>query len=142
MTNSEIIKVLECCSSARTVDDCEKSGCPCSADPKTCVFADNQTIQRVIDVSLDLINRQKAEIERLKMECIDAKFTKYKAEFKEFKAEIEAEAIKQFAERLKYTLIINNEHNTVMFDYDFTLETIDNLAKEMVGDNNGKNRSD
>jgi hypothetical protein len=35
-------------------------------------------------------------------------------------------------ERLKYTLCINNEENTEFFDYVYTLETIDQIAKEML----------
>lgn len=41
-----------------------------------------------------------------------------------------SEAKAEFAEELKYTLIINNEGNCEIFDYDYTLETIDNIAKK------------
>lgn len=44
------------------------------------------------------------------------------------------EAIKDFAERLTHTLVINNEENTEFFDFSYTLETIDNLVKEMTGE--------
>ena len=47
---------------------------------------------------------------------------------------IKAEAIKDFAKRLVHTLVINNEENTEFFDFSYTLETIDNLVKEMIGE--------
>lgn len=40
------------------------------------------------------------------------------------------ETVKQFAEKLKQTLIINNEENTEFFDYQYTLETIDEITKQ------------
>ena len=51
MTDKEIIKTLECCSNA---EPCEN--CPCQ---KQCYETD------LIEIALDLINRQQAEIERL-----------------------------------------------------------------------------
>ena len=47
---------------------------------------------------------------------------------------IKADTVRDFAERLKYTLCINNEENTEIFDYAYTLETIDQIAKEMIGE--------
>lgn len=46
-----------------------------------------------------------------------------------------AEAIKEFAERLKEN-IDNGELYTTSSDYEMTIEHIDNLVKEMVGDDN------
>ncbi len=40
------------------------------------------------------------------------------------------ETAKEIFYKLKETLIINNEENTEFFDYDYTLETIDKLAKQ------------
>lgn len=53
MTDSEIIKALECCM------DCDCKNCPCQTEDGHCLDLDEGLI-------LDLINRQKAEIERLK----------------------------------------------------------------------------
>lgn len=51
-------------------------------------------------------------------------------------AEIRAEAIKKFADNLKIELdMISYE---TAFEYQDTIETIDNLVKEMVGADNGK----
>ena len=118
MTDNEIIKALECCNGADT--DCWK-----------CELFDccKSTVHEIMQYALDLINRQTADIARLE-KIAEATYASAIIAF------AQAEAIKEFAERLKYTLIINNEHNNVMFDYDFTLETIDNLVKEMVGDTN------
>ena len=56
MTDNEIIKALECCSRH---GDCE--GCPWENDE--CITAEGTSI--LMHEALDLINRQKAEIERL-----------------------------------------------------------------------------
>lgn len=58
MTDNDTIKVLECCANS---DGCEN--CPCS---KQCDGVEH------IQYALDLINRQKAEIERLKDILYDA----------------------------------------------------------------------
>lgn len=83
---------------------------------------------RDLDFLKRLINRQKAEIERLE-KCNDRQRTTIKAYHS---GKIRVDVIKEYAERLKATLIINNEENTEIFDYDFTLETIDQIAKEMT----------
>ena len=69
----------------------------------------------------NLINRQKSEIERLKYNL--------KAVLDE-RAD-HSEAIKEFAERLK-----ENSIATFSFKGVVMVEEIDNLLKEMVGDNN------
>lgn len=48
---------------------------------------------------------------------------------------IQANTVREFAERLKYTLCINNEENTEFFDYSYTLETIDEVANEILNKN-------
>lgn len=62
MTDNEIIKALECCSVAKTPDDCERLGCPCFSNPKICIFSDENG---VILSALSLINRQKSDYEDL-----------------------------------------------------------------------------
>lgn len=110
-TDEEIRFAMERCGTTEN-KSCEK--CPYYTNTATCV-------ERMLGDALELINRQQEEIEELRKALL-VKST-----------EIEAEAIKEFAERLKYTLVINNEGNTDIFDYVFTLETLDNLVKEMVG---------
>ena len=94
MTDNEIIKALECCKK----DDCDN----CPNDFGNCYA-------NLSGYSLDLINRQKAEIERLKEcpKCIyeyDGKTTEYcvQGPCSNFKTveQTKSEAIKDFADRL------------------------------------------
>ena len=122
MTDNEIIKALEYC--------CHNGYC--KKCPHSCV--DNKNIE---DLALDLINRQKAEIERLNTAVNIAEYDKYKAEFEEYKAEIQDNAIKEFAERLKerYTSVWTHDgHEEAVL---VLHESLDNLVKEMVGDEDG-----
>ena len=106
MTDNEIIKALEHCMNGLCGD---------------CAFADDKGFCPSLDaLILDLINRQKAEIERFTF-TYDIKG-------------IKAKAIKEFAERLKNKLTscsktIDGKSEYLICDFD-----IDNLVKEMVGD--------
>lgn len=51
------------------------------------------------------------------------------------KETIKSNTVREFAERLKYTLCINNEENTEFFDYSYTLETIDEVANKILNKN-------
>nr|DAP55430.1 MAG TPA: hypothetical protein [Caudoviricetes sp.] len=123
-TDEEIIKVLECCAYN---DGCK--GCKYS---KQCDGA-----SYLID-ALDLINRQNAEIERLKEcpKCVyeyDGEVTEYcvQGPCSNFKTveQIKTEAYKEFAEKLK-----EKHCDIVLYGEIVTVNTIDNLLKEMVGD--------
>ena len=92
------------------------------------------------DIVLDLINRQKAEIERLK-ECPKCVF-EYDGEVMEYCVQgpcsnfktveqVKAEAYKEFADRLKERICNCGVQPTV--EYEFMCD-IDNLLKEMVGE--------
>ena len=88
------------------------------------------------DIVLDLINRQKSEIERLK-ECVyeyDGEVTEYcvQGPCQNFKTveQIEAEAYKEFAERLKSYLLLNKKGEMSVISF----ENVDTLLKEMVGE--------
>ena len=178
MTDNEIIKALECC---KTGDDCK--GCPYYANGRyTCGEHFNEDV-------LDLINRQKAEIEDLKeakekaaatamrvikrqdaeIKRLLTKLTRFNekiaqpyilintdaeltAEMKEAlrtqksvfvpdnegtviridEASIKAEAVKEFAERLKERFESGSTYSGGLL-----FVNIDNLVKEMVGENNG-----
>ena len=105
MTDNEIIKALECCTIPRAnCPDCPaRIGC-------------NDCVDILREETLALIKSQKAEIERLE------RHTK-------MHDEIQAEAIKEFAERLK------EFQKPVCFDEAFIavdVEDIDNLVKEMT----------
>lgn len=124
-TDEEIIKALECHIKA---EDCE--GCEMFGGCEEIILT-----ERV----LDLINRQKAEIKKLKSENeilsrnADNAFQEGLNECRElFEPEIKAEAYKEFAERLKKeincrtTLSREQDKNVIHIMY--------NLLKQMVGE--------
>ena len=78
----------------------------------------------------DLINRQEAEIERLKR-ILDSYALQYgtAVDKDRFLRQAKSEAIKEFAERLK----LNGYWDIDLPDYVF-VDDIDNLVKEMVGE--------
>lgn len=102
MTDNEIIKALEYCANHKDCDD----GCPCVISESPCIVNDPYTL-------FNLINRQKAEIERLKA-----------------MVEAAAENVKiAINERFSDEIQDSNSHLYLMN----TL--LDNLVKEMEGDN-------
>ena len=145
LTDEEIIKALECCSN---YNDCDK----CNFEPK-----DNKkkTIGCCLEImknAIDLITRQKAEIERLES-ANDEKFRQWdmlaeKAKqhyadlYNEAKDILKAEAYKEFAEKLENICeeIMEQEWNEktapISWSYAYAgfIDDIDNLLKEMVGE--------
>lgn len=110
MTDAEIIKALECC--------CKNNNCEgCPLDYLT--FS-SQCASELAIKSLDLINRQKAEIESLQKE------NNLFADLGKLYSEIKAEAIKEFWNELK-------SRNT-MDERIVSVASGDNLVKEMAGD--------
>ena len=127
MTDNEIIKALECCEH-RNIDGEALPNCyDCPmwsyCNVQVADIKEGRTL--LFAKALDLINRQKAEIERLKTMhnemCIGMKVLKQKA-------------IKEFAERLKSKQIIKHRSKEGFCVYEFDDELIDNLVKEMVGE--------
>ncbi len=132
LTDSEIIKALECC-----VGD--KDGKNCFDCPLWEI--DGCQEQLLLD-ALDIINRQKAENERL-----TTAHPKTIESIKKMRDKAKAEAYKEFAERLKEAPIkcalplsglsakdeIEDYFNDIMLQ---VRDVIDNLLKELVGDNN------
>ena len=126
-TDEQIKKALKCCGE----EGCEK--CPMNfiMDDIGCKLYIGLYI-----LALDLINRQEAEIERLKQ---DLKITM--KNYVEGGKIIKSEAIKEFAERLKEKI-----HDSVYQYWNFgeggyyLAEDVDddigNLVKEMVGESN------
>lgn len=150
MTDDEIITALECCDFTG-MKSCEE--CPLY-HTFDCSFV-------IIDKTLDLVNRQNAEIERLKQEnkeyCEDNRIIAYQRNQrdKEIRAlhnqlnglnfmdkQIKSESVKKFAEKLKdsadKTRIKNMETEKVVFYMDeFKL---DNLVKEMAEEQENGNK--
>ena len=138
MTDNEIIKALECCKN----DDCDN----CPNDFGNCYA-------NLAGYALDLFHNYEAEIERLtyELECLLCHATGNKLSehtyplgtmencvdeyIDECCEEAKAEAIKEFAERLKaksVSLYKNGEE--IVSAIPITKEDVDNLVKEMVGE--------
>ena len=128
MTDNDIINSLECCAKTLSV------GC------KGCLFYkddESPCISVLCKSTLDLINRQKAEIEMLKpfekkmlMEVIET-MTNEQIQFGfEAKSKVEqakSEAIKEFAERLK-----ENSTDIVLYGEIIPICRVERLVKEMT----------
>ena len=179
MTDNEIIKALECC-----CDD----GCPDNCPLKDAGYV-GDCIAIKSKSALDLINRQKADLEKnkniirladktistqeaeldkkdteidiliRKKECLRDEISGLKAEIERLKEpksasaihtlaesaieaenrlpkfiqDIKAEAVKEFAERLKGRHSCFLDINSQVIDY-VEIEDIDNLLNEMVGE--------
>lgn len=149
MNDNEIIKALECCANWESDKSCED--CPANTYGFGCA-------NKRAKYSLDLINRQKSEIDEIQHKFVSCNSKKeeleielkamrgaansYKAEVERLKAEQEceegyadaliaqskSEAIKEFAERLKEKAKI--EWDTQIWRV--KRDEIDNLVKEMT----------
>lgn len=129
MSDNEIIHALECCSMG-SYPACRD--CPYHDDyvNRGCINKRNADIK-------DLINIQKAEIEKLKTDKIIAERHEKDARdlFKQTVKQLEttkSEAIKEFVRKIKshaYYIDFPKEHKVVDED------DIDNLLKEMEGNN-------
>lgn len=123
MTDEEIIKALECCMKI----DCQN--CPA-------YVTNNQSCKgiQIFDV-VTLINRQKAEIDKLKIEncALSEKRITFPERLKIAK-HARAETIKEFAERLIRNITMNNTNDGYLdysVDYNCLIEDINDLTKEM-----------
>lgn len=134
MTDNEIIKALEClCGNAFDCGECPY----CSCYPAPCE-------QQVAKDALSLITRQKEGIEWSKNRDLQAEVSE------KLEREIKAEAVKEFAERLKeqdgYNNHVFDDCASILVPEEYlkgrdekikeVWNTIDNLVKEMVGKNN------
>ena len=126
MTDKDIIKALECC---KNLQDCE---C-CPNQPYDVKKGTMACLCQVISNSIDLINRQKAEIEKsnntIKMlNNINNDMLDRQPKLLECAEKRVKQAIKEFAERL-----ISVSHPYADTQMVFEIQ-IKNLVKEMVGD--------
>lgn len=140
MTDNEIIKALECCKTSDS-DSCKK--CP--------LYNGNKPCKENLDEHIfDLINRQKAEIERLNVELVGMRGAceSYKIHYDNAQAEIErlegilgkrcdvcpavTTARKELAEKL-YEKIEQN----AKFGFAYvTKKEIENVVRELEGEEN------
>lgn len=124
LTDEEIIKALECHINAEDCVGCEMFG-----------RCDEIILTKLV---LDLINRQKGEIETLKSannekfrqwDMLAEKTKQHYADlYNEAKDILKAEAYKEFAERLKKETLSDRGYDILQQG------TIDNILKEMVGE--------
>ena len=130
ISDDEIISSLEVIATTRNCSECKI---------RNCNWGDCNCSQITANAALDIINRQKAEIERLKEcpKCIyeyDGNTTEYciQGPCSNFKTaeQVRTEAYKEFAEHLK-EMWSNNYYDSPDVDFD---EFVDNLLKEMVGE--------
>ena len=140
MTDEQIIKALECCATD-DVEDCSK--CPYENMAYTPGYGGCADWCR--EDAIDLINRQKAEIEKLKVElkqknpyeeygnCVaigdSLVFTHTLNDYDKLIKDIGTEAIWEFAERLKNKIWYNpacNRYRTI------TPDDIYDLARKMM----------
>lgn len=119
MTDNEIVKVLEACSTQDGSIPCYDCPCWCD-DTQKCVGLNYTEV-------LGLIKRQNAEIERLNKveELSEVLSDTIRIRY----AEVKAEAYKEFAEKLK-----DKKSQSTMDRRICTSEMIDDLLKEMVGE--------
>ena len=126
ITDNEIVKALECCGRESCFGCLYRGKC-------------HQGNPMITD-ALDLINRQKSEIERLES-ANDEKFRQwdmlaektkqhYADLYNEAKDILKSEAVKEFARRLKCG--VPQETGVIR------CSDIDNLLKEMVGENDDR----
>ena len=136
ISDDEIISSLEVIATTRNCSECKI---------RNCKWGDCNCSQITAGTALDLIERQKAEIERLKEcpKCVyeyDGEVTEYciQGPCPNFKPvyvsadlsikQIKKEAYKEFAERLKNKWF---SYYSPAIDFD---DFIDNLVEEMVGE--------
>lgn len=125
MTDNDTKKALECC---------------CKGDKKDCFECPLQNSwdchKELREKALDLINRQKAEIERLESKVKKLGKEQYDlcSQIVNLKDDVKyskSEAIKEFAERLKNATLPVTLGGKYKYDV-ITKEGIDNLVKEMT----------
>lgn len=129
MTDNEIIKALECCICSTSRNDCENLNCP-ACQEIGCCFMNRSTeyypeslIQEIGKSVLDLINLQKAEIERLKHRKTELQIRNQELQHEK------SEAIKEFAKRLKDNYCFTDRWGKII-----PISTVNTLVKEMAGD--------
>lgn len=146
MTDKEIIKALECFAIDKDFDCSNCIGCAFETEP---ICSENAS-DGIAKASLDLINRQQSEIERL--EKIRKEDNKLITSLNKCYETAKSETVKFFAERVKESFLnleykANTNRKTVKVEelkeqmewvlHTVAIEIIDNLVKEIVGESNG-----
>lgn len=125
MTDNEIIKALECCIDSSHFGDCFELGCPMASADGCDSYEDNKLLKS----ALDLINRQKAEIERLEEDnealnsAVDSALDIVNSNYQIGRTA----GIKEFWEKLNHLIKTHDLIRGVD-------RVIDDIAKEMIGE--------
>lgn len=129
MTDEQIIKALECCST-----DVQENPCP-----KCAFYNKHRCSTLMLNAASDIINRQKVKIKSLKQIIneqdkevlkLQNRIIFWRKDLNYQPEKIKSEAIKEFAERLKeHSFVDNLSLNGKETVY---VEDIDNLVKEMT----------
>ena len=136
MTDNEIIKAMNyCCGNIEKDGECKEDMCYQAALPEDRDGDIRWCRQWLMKDALDLINRQKAEIERLYRIIADkdysfAEVTSALRLAKELLETEKSEAIKEFAERLKKYAVVNEA--SLDGEEIIDVDDIDNIVKEMT----------
>ena len=123
MTDNEIVKALECKK--------EEIICAVADENKATHFVYNED-------ALDLINRLQAENELLQAKCEGVQ--EANAILREYNETAKAEAYKECIEKVKESsrkTEIVCSGALIKTNYSISAKKLDNLLKELVGDNNG-----
>lgn len=100
---------------------------------------------QILKSALDIINRLKdnerkyrgkVQSQRYEISCNQKNIERYKGVIEILEKDVataKSEAIKEFAERLKEETLTTDKFGEILL-----VQDIDNLAKEMVGENNGQ----
>ena len=134
MTDEQIIKALEyCCGNITFDSDCSTHGCYQVSLPEDRNGDIRWCRQWLMKDALDLVNRQKADIKRMKKiisylkESIDCSRKEYNRLLSKLQ-QAKSEAIKEFAERLKKYLCLDLREGISVV----TIDNIDKIVKEMT----------
>ena len=125
ITDEEIKSSLEVIATTRNCNECKIRNCKWGA----CNCS-----QMTANAALDLINRQKAEIEKLKGSTIVSNIM----ESQRIKREAKAEAYKEFATKIYQAFAVENTRDGYLDctpNYTRLMECVDDVLKELVGDN-------
>lgn len=130
LTDNEIIKTLECCKKATNYEDCKNCYYVKCTNPRGCY-------RELLNDVLDLINRQKKEIERLKVHNTAFAVKNSELEYdlgllKQEKSVIKSAAYKEFAEGLMKKFDIKG-FTWFEIEEKLFIEEVNNLLKEMEG---------
>ena len=139
MQDNDIIKALECCNKlnhnewSANLKIC-KEECPYKAN----CYDEEKNINMISD-TLDLINRQQAEIERLKKENLILSQKRANLfEILETNEKGRIRGIKEFAERLKaldrLDVDVSYGYGREHYTEAIAVNLIDNLVKEIIGE--------